>query len=240
MSAADFAELAERYIAVWNDTDPKRRRRAIDELWAEDGRYVDPMGVAEGRDAIDATIAAVQSQFAGLVFRLAGSVDGHHNQARFTWQLGPADGEPLVVGFDVAVTDGNGQLSQVLGFLDRVPLPAMKPPPAYAIAHLRRAPVHPDVLEYLERIQGTLDPFGGRFVVHGGSVDVREGDWPGDVVMIEFPDLARARSWYDSAAYQAIKPLRTRHLPGELILVEGVSADHDSAEMAADLRTRLG
>ncbi|MEH1164138.1 DUF1330 domain-containing protein [Micromonospora sp. CPCC 205539] len=110
----------------------------------------------------------------------------------------------------------------------------------YAIAHLRRAPLHDEVLQYMERIQATLDPFGGRFAVHGGAVDVLEGDWPGDVVMIEFPDLTKARSWYGSSLYQEIKPLRTRHLVGELILVGGVEPDHNSSQMAADLRQANG
>ena len=48
-------------------------------------------------------------------------------------------------------------------------------PAAYAIAHLHDPQVNADVLEYLERIQPTLDPFGGRFVVHGATVEVREG-----------------------------------------------------------------
>ena len=34
-------------------------------------------------------IGAVQQQFPGFSFRLAGPVDGHHNQARFGWELGP-------------------------------------------------------------------------------------------------------------------------------------------------------
>jgi uncharacterized protein (DUF1330 family) len=111
---------------------------------------------------------------------------------------------------------------------------------AYALAHLRRAPLHADVLEYLERIESTLAPFGGRFLVHGGTVEVREGNWPGDLVMIEFPDMASARGWYDSDAYQEIKPLRTRHLSGELILADGVEPGHDSSRMAADLRRAGG
>ncbi|MBM0276672.1 DUF1330 domain-containing protein [Micromonospora tarensis] len=106
----------------------------------------------------------------------------------------------------------------------------------YALAHLRKAPVHADVLEYLERIDATLAPFAGRFIVHGGAIEVLEGDWPGDLVVIEFPDLARARAWYHSNDYQKIKPLRTRHLTGEVILVEGVAAGHDSSEIAANIR----
>lgn len=107
---------------------------------------------------------------------------------------------------------------------------------AYALAHLRKAPVHAEVVEYLERIQATLDPFGGRFLVHGGPVDVMEGTWPGDVVILEFPDRDTARRWYDSRAYQEIKPLRTRHLPGEVIIVDGVEPGHSAVKMAAKLR----
>jgi SnoaL-like protein len=118
-------DVIERYIASWNQTDPQLRRKLIDEVWAPDASYIDPLAEAHGRDAIDATIAAVQAQFPGFTFTLLDSVDVHHSQARFTWGLGPAnapDGaEPVVVGFDVAVAGSDGRLTTVLGFLDRVP-----------------------------------------------------------------------------------------------------------------------
>lgn len=66
-------------------------------------------------------IAAVQQQFSNMTFRLIGPVDGHHNQLRFTWEVGPDDGDAPVVGFDVATPDDTGKLNQVLGFLDKVP-----------------------------------------------------------------------------------------------------------------------
>jgi hypothetical protein len=56
---------------------------------------------------------------------------------------------------------------------------------AYALAHMREIGPHPEVLEYLERIQTTLDPFSGRFIVHGGAIEVREGTWPGNLVIID-------------------------------------------------------
>jgi uncharacterized protein (DUF1330 family) len=108
---------------------------------------------------------------------------------------------------------------------------------AHALGHLRRVDPHLEVLEYMEKIQATLDPFSGRFIVHGGEVEIREGTWPGNLVLIEFPDMAKARSWYESPAYQQILPLRTRHIEGDIILIEGVEPDHDSAAMAAELRT---
>lgn len=109
-------------------------------------------------------------------------------------------------------------------------------PAAYAIAHLRTPQINPDVLEYLERIQATLDPFGGRFLVHGATVEIKEGPWPGTIVVIQFPGIDEPRAWYDSAAYQDILPLRTNHIDGEAIIVEGVDADYDPANTAALLR----
>lgn len=114
-------EIIERYIASWNETDPERRRELIEELWAADASYIDPLAAAHGRAEIDATIAAIQAQFPGFTFTLAGPVDAHHNQARFTWGLGPGGAEPVIVGFDVAVAGRDGRLSSVLGFLDKVP-----------------------------------------------------------------------------------------------------------------------
>ncbi|MFF5437942.1 DUF1330 domain-containing protein [Streptomyces achromogenes] len=112
--------------------------------------------------------------------------------------------------------------------------------PAYGFAHLRTRRHHPDVLEYLERIQGTLDPFHGRFVVHGPPAEVVEGTWPGSLVLIEFPDLTTARAWYASPAYQEILRLRTDHIEGDVLLVEGVGPQYDPRERSAKLRAEAG
>ena len=108
---------------------------------------------------------------------------------------------------------------------------------AYALAHLHNPSPHPDIIEYLERIQATLDPYGGRFLVHGAEVDVKEGPWPGTIVIIGFPDFAAAQAWYASPAYQTILPLRTDHIDGSAVIVDGVAPDYDPAHTAARLRT---
>ena len=116
-----FEQVAGRYIDTWNETDPAARRMAIEQLWANDGRYVDPLAAVQGHAAIDATIAAVQLRFPDFAFRLAGPVDGHHQQCRFGWELGPADAQAPIAGFDVAVLSDDGRIEAVFGFLDRLP-----------------------------------------------------------------------------------------------------------------------
>lgn len=102
--------------------------------------------------------------------------------------------------------------------------------PAFAAAHLRRVDYGPDIEEYLRHIDATLVPFGGRFRVHGGPVEVLEGEWPGDFILIEFPDRASARAWYDSPAYRAILPLRTRNAEGDVFLVDAVPDAYQAAD----------
>lgn len=114
-------QLAERYIASWNETDPLRRRTLIEDVYAERIAYVDPMVQSKGWEAIDATIAAVQGMFPGHRFSLGGAVDAHHDTMRFTWHLtAPGSEEPLVIGFDVATVE-DGRIREVYGFLDKVP-----------------------------------------------------------------------------------------------------------------------
>ncbi|MET9964068.1 DUF1330 domain-containing protein [Streptomyces sp. NPDC006326] len=111
---------------------------------------------------------------------------------------------------------------------------------AYAIGHIRPETMNEDILRYIEEIQSTMDPFEGRFLVHGAKVEVLEGAFPGDMVIIAFPDMERARAWYASPAYQEILPLRTRHVPADILLVEGVPTAYDATKTAAALREAAG
>ncbi|GAA4604629.1 DUF1330 domain-containing protein [Actinoallomurus liliacearum] len=101
----------------------------------------------------------------------------------------------------------------------------------YAIGHLHD--VGPGIVEYLERIDATLEPYGGRFIIHGAKPDVREGDWSGDLIVIEFPDLQAAQAWYGSAAYREIIPLRADNSRGVILLIDGVDRDHRATDVLA-------
>jgi len=100
---------------------------------------------------------------------------------------------------------------------------------AYALAQLRSVDFNEEIADYLRRIDETLVPFEGRFLVHGKQPEVVDGEFPGVVVIIAFPDLARAHAWYASDAYQAILPLRTRNSDGGAIIVDGVPEGYTAA-----------
>ena len=78
---------------------------------------------------------------------------------------------------------------------------------------------------YTQAVPGTLEPFGGRFLVRGGAAETLEGDWrPQRVVVIEFPSAEQAKAWHASPEYQAILPLRHRHARTNfLTVIEGVA-----------------
>ncbi len=105
--------------------------------------------------------------------------------------------------------------------------------PAYALAHLRSVQMGREIAEYLRKIDDTLAPFGGRFLVHGAQVEVVEGEWPGHLVIVEFPDRERAKAWYESPAYQEILPLRTENSDSVTLIVEGVAPGYRAAALVA-------
>ena len=77
--------------------------------------------------------------------------------------------------------------------------------------------------EYRKMVPPTIEAFGGRYVVRGGAVESREGDWrPKRMVVIEFDDLDRARAWHDSELYAPARALREASADTRMILVEGV------------------
>jgi uncharacterized protein (DUF1330 family) len=109
----------------------------------------------------------------------------------------------------------------------------------YLINHLRipNGVPKPDGLVYLENVEATFLPYGGKWLVLDAPVEALEGDWPGSVVLMEFPDMDTAKKWYHSPEYQKILQLRTDNAISDLILVDQVGSDFTSAAWAQQIRT---
>jgi SnoaL-like domain len=119
-SQPDAARIAEQYIAVWNETDAKRRHALLETHWTEDARYVDPLAQAAGRSQISALVGGIHQRYPGFRFALKGRPDAHGDRMRFSWTLGPSGAEDLIEGTDF-VQLAQGRLQSVTGFLDKVP-----------------------------------------------------------------------------------------------------------------------
>ena len=76
---------------------------------------------------------------------------------------------------------------------------------------------------YRKEVPETIARYGGRYLVRGGETTVKEGAWqPARIVVLEFPNMATLKRWYDSDDYQKILGLRTEATVSRVVLVEGV------------------
>ena len=76
---------------------------------------------------------------------------------------------------------------------------------------------------YRQMVPPSLEAFGGKFLVRGGSAETLEGEWlPKRLVIVEFPSMAEARAWWASEQYAEAKALRQATTQTKMILAEGV------------------
>jgi uncharacterized protein (DUF1330 family) len=95
-------------------------------------------------------------------------------------------------------------------------------PKGYIIAELTATNPGPAFEEYREKVLGTVEAFGGHFLVRGGDPKLLEGDHPeGRAVIIEFESFDRAMAWYNSAEYQKILPLRLSNAASRVLCAVG-------------------
>lgn len=94
--------------------------------------------------------------------------------------------------------------------------------PAYVLAEIEIT--NPEGYKaYTAVVPATIQKYGGRFLVRGGTAEALEGEWPARRrVLIEFPSLAVAKEWWDSPDYEKPKALRRANSEGRLLLLDGV------------------
>ena len=90
-------------LEVFNGRDADSRRAAIDELWNKDGVFIDPDGVHEGVEKINATAERLFTQFEDYVFSTRGPGQSLHGVGRLPWSYGPPDDPRRMTGTDVGV-----------------------------------------------------------------------------------------------------------------------------------------
>jgi uncharacterized protein (DUF1330 family) len=85
-------------------------------------------------------------------------------------------------------------------------LQAQSTSPFYVVAEVATHDADAFAREYVARVEGTLRPYGGRFLA-SGKLTARESNVPQRFVAIAFDSVEKARGWYDSPAYQQVVPI---------------------------------
>ncbi len=130
-TVGDPGDLAERYIALWNEPDPGVRRKLIQDVWAPGGAQIlePPEAVrdaatslafeappleAHGHEALEARVTRAYEMFIApgeFVFRARGTASRLHDVVSFAWEMAPAAGGDAVGGGrDVFVLDDAGRI----------------------------------------------------------------------------------------------------------------------------------
>ncbi|MFI5377205.1 MAG: nuclear transport factor 2 family protein [Candidatus Rokuibacteriota bacterium] len=117
--------LVSRYVAVWNEADPSRRRQAIASLWTEDGAHFTPSLEARGYEAIETRITGAHDRFVrteGYVFSAVHTGAGHHDAVTFSWEMRPAGGGTVAAcGFHFFVLGDDGRIRRDYQFVEAPP-----------------------------------------------------------------------------------------------------------------------
>ena len=92
-------------MQVFNERDDAARRAAIDCIYAADVTFADPDEVVTGHEALNAKAARLLQDAPAFVFRPLGPALTSHDLGYLAWGLGPAGGEPVVRGMDIALVE---------------------------------------------------------------------------------------------------------------------------------------
>ena len=131
-------QLADRYLALWNEPDADRRRRLIAELWTEDGRHIlqPPQEIraiaaqpglaitaileARGYEEIEARAASAYEHWVGsegLSFRGRDDAERLGDVGKFHWEAVAKDGEVFGVGLNFLVVTADGRIERDYTFV---------------------------------------------------------------------------------------------------------------------------
>ncbi|QEU94495.1 DUF1330 domain-containing protein [Streptomyces kanamyceticus] len=76
-------------------------------------------------------------------------------------------------------------------------------------------------LAYAPVAQKSILDHGGRYLVAGPTPDPVEGTWDSSrFLLLEFPDMARIREWYDSPEYRHAREIREGKVRVSLLFAE--------------------
>ena len=115
-------ELADRYVAVWNETDAERRRRSIADLWTPEGEHYAGAREVRGYAGLEERIRGSHEKNVrdgGYRFRAVQDAQALRDVVTFHWEMAPAESEKVAAsGFIFLLVDGRGRIRVDYQFFD--------------------------------------------------------------------------------------------------------------------------
>ena len=94
---------------------------------------------------------------------------------------------------------------------------------AYVIADIVEIIDQDGYGEYRAKVPATIAAHGGRYLARGGANEVLSGSWsPNRIAILTFPSMGHVKSWWTSAEYEAIRPIRERTTRSNIVVTEGL------------------
>jgi hypothetical protein len=139
MTNVDLQELPGRYVAVWNEPDAELRRKAIHDLWTENGAHIlqPPQEIrtlaaglgfpsatleARGHDELEVRVTRAYQEFVApgeFAFKLRDNADRLSSVVKFNWEMVPSGGgEVAAVGLEILILDENGRIVTDYQFIE--------------------------------------------------------------------------------------------------------------------------
>ena len=115
LTAATTTDFVDRYVAVWHEPDPDRRRAAVEAIWSPDAIHLTETIEARGTDEITARVGRAYDKFVKdgeYTFRSRGDVHAHHDTITFHWEMVDTAGTLAGAGLDVFLLDPDGRARQ--------------------------------------------------------------------------------------------------------------------------------
>ena len=104
------------YGAAWNHSDAEKRRELLQEAFAEDGVFVDPLDHKVGREELLDHMANFHRDQPGVTFENASGIDVHHGHHRFVWRMRNANGEVILEATNFGQVDEAGRITKMADF----------------------------------------------------------------------------------------------------------------------------
>jgi len=122
---ADYDQLIDRYVTMWNEADPDRRRQQIAALWSEDCLHANKRAEWRGHAQMMERVTGSYEKSirdGGYRFEPLGNTEGYRNVVRFNWYMRPANGGKIAAqGFELLTLADDGRIQADYQFIDPTP-----------------------------------------------------------------------------------------------------------------------